>query len=387
MTAEARVTARQRTILFAIVERYIDSGEPVGSALITASLTAELGGVSPATVRNEMASLTEACLLEQPHTSAGRIPTANGLRLYVEALGTRRSPAGLPNAVGAAGAALRTAWGGGRDTTRSLSQQTRDEIDARFADVAGTQAVLERTSHVLATLSSGVGVAISAMPGSDQLEHVHFSRLAPFRVLAVVVTRGGTVRDRVLAVDPDLTLGELEVAARFLNENFRGWELERVRAELRGRLERERLEYQRLLNSVEQLWAKAVPATAEAPEAPSIFVEGVANLIGVHPMGGADARERLRVMLLALETKQRLVALLNAYIDARQESVRVIFDLEEQAPEMAGLVLVAAPARLAGEGARVGTVAVIGPKRMQYERTMDAVGYVAQVLERQGFHG
>ncbi len=103
-------------------------------------------------------------------------------------------------------------------------------------------------------------------------------------------------------------------------------------------------------------------------------------------MGGADDRERLREMLSALEAKQRLVDLLNAYIDARQESVRVVFDLEEQAPEMAGLVLIAARARLGGErrGA-LGTVGVIGPKRMQYERTMNAVGYIAQVLERQGF--
>ena len=90
-------------------------------------------------------------------------------------------------------------------------------------------------------------------------------------------------------------------------------------------------------------------------------------------------------MLGALEAKQRLVELLNAYIDARQQSVRVVFDLEEHAPEMAGLVLIAAPARLGGESH--GTVAVIGPKRMQYERTMNAVGYIAQVLERQGFRG
>ena len=111
-------------------------------------------------------------------------------------------------------------------------------------------------------------------------------------------------------------------------------------------------------------------------------MEGVANLVVSEPLGGVDDRERLREMLGALEAKQRLVELLNAYIDARQASVRVVFDLEEHAPEMAGLVLIAAGARLGGES--VGTVGVIGPKRMQYERTMQAVGYVAQVLERQG---
>jgi heat-inducible transcriptional repressor len=346
----AEITQRQRAILMTIVERYIETGEPVSSGTIAAVMGA--ANVSSATVRNEMVALADANLLEQPHTSAGRVPTARAFRMFVDRLG-----------------------GSGLSVRASMQQQTRDEIDARFVDVAGTQAVLERTSHVLATLSSGVGVAIAAMPGGDLLEHVHFSRLAPARVLAVVVTRGGMVRDRVLALDRDLSLTELETAANFLNENFRGWEIERVRTELRLRVEREQREYQRLLGSIEQLWTKAVPEAS--PQ--TVYVEGVANLVGI---GGVDDRERLREMLGALEAKQRLVELLNAYIDARQESVRVVFELEEHAPEMAGLVLIAAPARLGGENR--GTVAVIGPKRMQYERTMNAVGYIAQVLERQG---
>jgi heat-inducible transcriptional repressor len=353
----ADVTARQRAILMAIVERYIATGEPVGSGTIAAGFGA--ANVSPATVRNEMVALSDAGLLEQPHTSAGRIPTARAFRMYVDGIRPERL------------------------AVRAIPYERRSEIDARFADVAGTHAVLERTSHVLATLSSGVGVAIAAMPGGDQLEHVHFSRLAPARVLAVVVTRGGMVRDRVLALDRDLSFGELETAANFLNENFRGWEIERVRAELRARVERERSEYHRMMNQVEQLWAKALPHVEPAQ---SVYVEGVANLVGAHPMGGSDDRERLREMLGALEAKQRLVELLNAYVDARQESVRVVFDLEEQAPEMAGLVLIAARVRIGGEvpgGGALGTVAVIGPKRMQYEKTMSAVGYVAQMLERQ----
>ena len=108
--------------------------------------------------------------------------------------------------------------------------------------------MLERTSHVLATLSSGVGVAIAAAADGDMLEHVHFSRLAQARVLAVVVTRSGLVRDRVLALDKDLSVRELEVAANFLNEHFRGWSVERVRAEIARLVEREQSEYQRMLN-------------------------------------------------------------------------------------------------------------------------------------------
>ncbi len=145
--------------------------------------------------------------------------------------------------------------------------------------------------------------------------------------------------------------------------------MERVRAELARRVEQERSEYQRMLTAVEQLWAGAVPDAATQ----TVYVDGVGNLVmGVASEGD---RDRLREVLAALEAKQRLVELLNAYIDARQESVRVVFDLEEQAPEMAGLVLIAAPARVGGE--QRGTVGVIGTKRIDYERTMNAVSYIA----------
>ncbi|HXC94769.1 MAG TPA: heat-inducible transcriptional repressor HrcA [Edaphobacter sp.] len=348
MADAGQVTARQRAILTAIIESYIETGEPVGSGTIARLQSAEGAGLSSATVRNEMAELADEGLLEQPHTSAGRVPTARAFRMYVEQLS-----------------------GGARIDAARLPARSRSQIDLSFQGVAGTQAVLERTSHVLATLSSGVGVAVAGVSDGDILEHVHFSRLAPARVLAVVVTRSGLVRDRVLAMDKDLSIKELEVAGNFLNENFRGWSVERVRAEIARRVEREQSEYQRLLNAVEQLWVKAVP---DAP-VQAVYVDGVSNLVE-----SQGDRERLREMLAALEAKQRLVELLNAYIDARQESVRVVFDLEEHAPEMSGLVLIAAPARMGGESR--GTVGVIGPKRMHYENTMNAVSYIAQVFDR-----
>jgi len=348
-----QVTARQRAILTAIIESYIETGEPVGSTTIARLSHGEVRAMSSATVRNEMAALSDAGLLEQPHTSAGRIPTARAFRMYVEQLS-----------------------GGARIDAARLPASSRRQIDSSFVGVAGTQAVLERTSHVLATLSSGVGVAIAAASESDLLEHVHFSRLAASRVLAVVVTRSGVVRDRVLALDHDVTLSELETATNFLNEHFRGWSVEHVRAELARMVERERSEYQRLLNAVQQLWTKALPESGNRTQ---VYVEGVANLIGVN----VDS-ERLKEMLAALEAKQRLVDLLNAYIDARQQSVRVVFDLEEQAPEMAGLVLIAAPAHMGGEAR--GTIGVIGSKRIDYENTMNAVSYLSRVFDRIVLH-
>jgi heat-inducible transcriptional repressor len=283
--------------------------------------------------------------------------------MYVE----RLSGAGGLAASGASGGALIGARG-----------SIQSQIDSSFAGVSGTQAMLERTSHVLATVSSGVGVAVAMVAGGDTLEHVHFSRLGTARVLAVVVTSSGLVRDRMLTLEVDVTAQELEAAANFLNEHFRGWSIERVRAQIGTLVEQERSEYQRLLTPVEDLWAGAVPEGSA--EAHTVYVEGVANLLGGSNVGSAEDLGRLRDVLAALEAKQRLVELLDAYIDAKQESVRVIFDLEEQAPEMAGLVLIAAPARMAGDGR--GTVGVIGPKRMHYENTMNAVSYIAQVFER-----
>jgi heat-inducible transcriptional repressor len=374
MADAERITARQRAILNAIIESYIETGEPVGSGTIAGTIArVQAGGgagsgagLSPATVRNEMAELANEGLLEQPHTSAGRVPTARAFRLYVERLSD--------------GAGLLA--GPQRLHLESQRLHLESQIESSFVGVSGTQAMLERTSHVLATVSSGVGVAVAMAAGGDTLEHVHFSRIAKGRVLAVVVTSSGLVRDRVLAMDgaggAELTERELEAASNFLNENFRGWSIERVRAEIGRLVERERSEYQRLLGAVEQLWAGAVPEGSAGVR--TVYVEGVANLLGNRGVGSAEDVARLREVLAALEAKQRLVELLDAYIDAKQESVRVIFDLEEHAPEMAGLVLIAAPARMAGEGR--GTVGVIGPKRIHYENTMNAVSYIAQVFER-----
>lgn len=346
------LTSRQREILTAVVERYIATGEPVSSGALAHQAFAD--SMSSATIRNEMASLADAGYLDQPHTSAGRIPSAEAFRMYVAQLKRdQASPAPVRNEV-------------------------RSQIDSAFAGLAGAQALLECTSHVLASLSSGVGFAIGAAASSDLLEHIHFSRLAAGRVLAVVVTRSGMVRDRLLALDRDVSSVELTAASNFLNEHFRGWNIDRVRAELARRLEHERSAYRDLLAAVE-LWSRAVPETSHHEQA--VYVDGVANLVATTELAQLpDHRSRLRDLLAALEEKQRLVELLNAYLDARENSVRVVFDLEQQAPGMAGLVLIAAPTRVAPES--LGAVGILAPRRLHYASTIDAVGYVAEVFDR-----
>jgi heat-inducible transcriptional repressor len=234
---------------------------------------------------------------------------------------------------------------------------------------------LERTSHVLAMISSGMGVAVAAAAVQPILEHIHFSRLSTGRVLAVLVTRAGSVQDRALALDRELAYEELEMAARYLNENFRGWPLDRIRAEVARRIESERAEYQNRLRALEELCRQG--ALAANANGPMIYVEGIANLL----VSELD-RERLRQMLAALEAKQQLAELLNAYVDARQHEVRVVVGLEggDAMPAMPELVLVGAPARFGSES--MGTVAVIAPTRMQYQEMIQAVSYIARLSER-----
>jgi heat-inducible transcriptional repressor len=332
---------------------YIDTGEPVASQAIARQL-GNRDGMSSATIRNVMAALGEAGLLEQPHTSAGRIPSPQAFRLYVEQLNgmARIAPSGL---------------------SAGLTQERRDQIEDSFSGVSSRQQFLERTSHVLALISNGVGVAVAASADFHALEHIHFSRLAPARVLAVVVTKAGAVLDRVLTLDQDLTHLELGTAANFLNENFHGWSMERIRLDLQRRIEQERSEYDQLIRSVGELCRKG--ALDGDGDAPSIYVEGVGNLIA-----SQVDRDRLRQLLGALEAKRRLIELLNAYVDARQQNVRVVVGLEETIPEMRNLVLIGAPALVGSES--VGTVAVLGPVRLQYQETMNAVSFIAQLSER-----
>jgi heat-inducible transcriptional repressor len=347
MSPDLRISPRDRLVLNAIIEIYIATGEPVASQTVARQLDSK-DGMSAATIRNVMAALGEAGLLEQPHTSAGRCPTAAAFRLYVEQL-----------------------HGGAKPI--ALTQERRDQIEDSFAGVSSRQQFLERTSHVLALISSGVGVAMAAQPETYWLDHIHFSRISAGRVLAVVVSKAGVVFDRVLTLDRDLSLAELEGAAAFLNQNFRGWSIARIRTELARRLEQERSEYDQIMRSLDELCRKG--ALEQGNTTQPIFIVGVANLVA----GEADG-ERLRQLLGALETKQRLIELLDAYVDARQQTVRVVVGLEETIPEMRNLVLIGAPARLGTQS--LGTLAVIGSTRIAYQDTINAVSFIAQLSDR-----
>ena len=338
----AGIGRREQEILTAIVETYISTGEPVGSRTL-ARRNSE--GLSAATIRNVMADLAEAGLLAQPHTSSGRVPSVEGYRYYAEKLS------------------------GGA----TLKPDDEQAIQRYFQGVNEVQEFMERTSHVLSLISSGVGVAITTAGPRNALEHVHFQRLAGQRVLAIVVTHSGVVRDRLLRLTHDVEQRELDLASRYINDNFRGWLLEDVRRELERRIEQERSEYDKLMRSVAELYNSG--ALAAQNETAEVFVEGTANLVQRE-----NDSDRLRQLLKTLEEKSRIVELLSSYVDTKQEAVRVIIGLEETMPDLSSFVLIGAPARSGQE--ILGRLAVIGPTRMDYAHTIHAVSYIAQLFDK-----
>ncbi|HEV2729241.1 MAG TPA: heat-inducible transcriptional repressor HrcA, partial [Terriglobales bacterium] len=289
---------REREILTAIVETFIATGEPVGSRTLARG---SREGLSAATIRNVMADLADAGYLEQPHTSSGRVPTAEAYRYYVEQLSGETH----------------------------LSHENQSIIQDTLAGVSDVQEFMERTSHVLSLISHSVGVTVASRGPRNALEHVYFSRLGDQKVLAVVVTRSGVVHDRVLRLD--IAQADLDLAARYINENFRGWTLDDMRAELTRRIEQERSEYDRLMKSIEQLYKQGALTSGEGGE--TVFVEGAANLVT-----GEEDRQRLQDLLRTLEEKEKVVQLLGAYLDTRQEAVRVVIGLDKAVPSLRNLV-------------------------------------------------
>lgn len=341
MAGNTNLGPREREVLNAIIEAYIISGEPIGSRNLS---RANSEGLSPASIRNVMSDLTDSGYLEQPHTSAGRVPTAEAYRYYVTQIANR---------------------------SRSISDIDQGVIDNSLRGAGDLQQFMERTSHVLSLISQKVGVAVAGGP-KEVLEHIHFTRLDQNKVLAVVITKSGVVRDKLLRIEHELTASDLEISARYLNENFRGWTLDSLRTELQKRIEQERSEYDRLMKSIAQLYKQG--ALSDDRSAMDVYLEGASNLIG-----NAD-QQRLRDILRTLEEKKKIAELLSAYLDANQETVRVVFGLEEFEPQLRDFVLIGAPAKQGGDV--VGSLAVIGPMRIDYQHAITAVSYISQLFEK-----
>jgi heat-inducible transcriptional repressor len=331
---------RNRQILADLVRAYIETGEPVSSRAISKRFEESL---STATIRNIMADLEEGGFLYQPHTSAGRVPTAEAYRFFAQEIASQAT----------------------------LSVEDREWISREMAAGISTGEITERAGHVLAEVSKGVGIIVSPPLRKTVLEHARMWLLPDGRVVVVLISPAGNTRDKILRPARLFTQPELDATADFLNRHYSGWTLEAIRADLLQKLANERERYEGIVRSALTLCDPAVLGESHAQQ---VYVEGAAQIIGAAEF--AD-QGQLRDLLSAIEEKHRLVSVLNACIDT-PEPVFVQIGVKEISQAGENLALISAPYSH-NEGVQ-GSLGVLGPTRMHYERAMTAVAYVAQLF-------
>jgi heat-inducible transcriptional repressor len=341
MTGRSQFDHRSQNILQSIVEAYIETGEPVASRTI-----ARAGGrqLSPATIRNVMADLCDEGYLSQPHTSAGRVPTIKAFRAYVEGLPTRRLGA---------------------------SELLRVRSELSVTDSMGER--LEKTSHLLTEMTRNVGIAAAIPTDTQTLAKVEFVLLADTRVLMVVETRDRIVRNRVVALDTRANQDELNTVRNFVNASYSGWTLGAIRRDLRMRLAEDRAAYDTLLCQLQALYQNGLLDLGLTPE---VHLEGTSNLFG---MDMEFNRDRLREIFRTLEEKQRLLELLDRFLEQSRKDVAIQIGLGDLHPSLQDLSLIGLTVSLpSGISTRV---AVLGPLRMNYSQVLSTVYHVGEAIE------
>jgi heat-inducible transcriptional repressor len=341
MRRQSALTDRNVAILHTIVQIYIETGEPVASRTIARRLREDL---SPASIRNIMADLYEEGYLSQPHTSAGRIPTEKAFQSYVKTLVARR-------------------------ILSAELQRLRSEL----SEVESMRGRVERSSHILTEMTRGFCIA-AAIPSSGQmLDQVDLLSLSDNRVLMIVVTRDQMVHNRVVPLNEVIPQEELYSIRNYLNYNFSGWMLSDVQVELEKRLEQESAAYDAVLKRLNVLYEKGLLDIAGGPE---IHMVGASNLVGLDLH---LTREKMRELFRALEQKKKILVLLDRFLEQPQGEVGVQVGLADVHPSMGELSLIGITVNL--PNGLSGKIAVLGPMRMNYERTISAVLHVGQAFQ------
>jgi heat-inducible transcriptional repressor len=291
-----------------------------------------------------MADLADDGYLSQPHTSAGRVPTEKAFRLYVSTLSAGR-----------------------------LSPNDAERVRSELAGANTIMERVERSSHVLVEITRNFGVA-AAIPASDQeLDQIELVPLADHRVLMILATRDHMVRHRVVSLGEPVQLEELQSIRNYVNRNFSGWCLGEARRELLRRMEKERAVYAEVMRKAAMLYEAGL---LEVDGLPEVHMEGASNLLGLDLH---LTREKMRELLRALEEKQRVIELLDRFLEESNGELQVRIGLGDAHPAMKELALigvsVSSPAGLAAK------FAVLGPVRMQYERVMSAVLHIGRAFQ------
>jgi heat-inducible transcriptional repressor len=332
---------RSKRVLAALVREYIASGEPVASSLL---VTAAGLGVSSATVRSILARLEEEGFVQQPHTWAGRIPTA---RLPV----LRRSAA---------------------DSKRPNRSATAVEARLRRESPNGLlDSLLPQVSHMLSQASRGVGFAVRPAHEAAVFDRVEFVPLTAMRVLVVIVASGGHVIQKVIEIGEPLDANDLRQAANILNAEFSGLPLHRARQAVLERIDEERSLYDALRARAMRLGTSTF---SDLPDDRPMYVEGASSLLD--DATGLNV-QTLQALLQMIEEKQKLLELLNEYIDG--PGLTVVIGAEHLDPNLRPFSLVLSTY---DDGSGIGTVGIIGPTRMRYSRAIAAVDGAAQAVSR-----
>lgn len=331
---------RAKTLLKALVERYIAEGQPVGSRTLSRASGLD---ISPATIRNVMSDLEELGLIASPHTSAGRIPTARGYRLFVDTMLTAR-PVDLDQA--------------SPDLAAARGQLHPDQ----------PQRVIAQAAHLLSSLSSFVGV-VTAPRKASVFHHIEFLRLGERRVLVILVAPDGDVQNRVIFTARDHTQAELVEAANHLNAHYAGLTIEAVRERLKTEIEALRGEIGVLMQAAVQAGTQVMEEAVD-----QVVVSGERNLLGVQDFG--NDMNSLRKLFEVFEQKTELMRLLD--VSSRAEGVRIYIGGESRVVPFEELSVVTAPYEI--DGQVVGTLGVIGPTRMAYDRMIQIVDITSRLV-------
>lgn len=328
---------RSRTLLKVLVEHYIASGQPVGSRALSRYSGLDL---SPATIRNVMADLEDAGFVASPHTSAGRVPTARGYRLFVDSL----------------------------LTVQPLEALQRGQIENAL-NTSQPQQLIANASQLLSGLTHFAGIVVAPRRASAKIRQIEFLNLSEKRILLIIVTADGDVQNRILLTEKPYSPSELVSAANYLNQNFAGLDFEQIRSRLKA-------EIQQLRNDITPLMQAALEAGNEAmaDDSSHYVISGEKNLLDVEEL--SSNMKRLRQLFDLFEQKSGLVRLLD--ISQQADGVQIFIGGESGIAPLDECSVVTAPYEVNGQV--VGSVGVIGPTRMAYERVIPIVDITARLL-------
>ncbi|HEX7642337.1 MAG TPA: heat-inducible transcriptional repressor HrcA [Burkholderiaceae bacterium] len=332
-----QLDARAQTLLKALVERYIADGQPVGSRALSRISGLEL---SPATIRNVMSDLEEMGFIASPHTSAGRVPTPRGYRIFVDTLLTARVP----------------------EPTELESQ-----LHSRLQSNAPNK-IISNAAQVLSSLSQFAGVVMTPRHESV-FQQIEFLRLSEKRILLVIVSPTGEVQNRLMLTDVDYTPSQLIQAANFINQNYAGHSFDEVRLRLQDELRQLRDDMTRLMQAAVEAGSDAMADSSE-----DVVISGERNLLSVSDL--SSNMTSLRKLFDMFEQKTGLVQLLD--VSSKATGVQIFIGGESQLVPVEEMSVVTAPYEV--NGRIVGTLGVIGPTRMAYERVIPIVDITAKLL-------